>query len=74
MSKITEIYDIETLSNLFTYSAVDRDSDNIVKFVVWKEKNDLYDLLVHLTNVKGMIGFNNLFFDYPVMHYIIIER
>lgn len=74
MSKITEIYDIETISNLFTYSAIDRDSNNIVKFVIWKEKNDLYDLLVHLTNVKGMIGFNNINFDYPVMHYIIKER
>jgi len=74
MSKITEIYDVETLSNCFTYSAVDRDSDNIVKFVIWKERNELYDLLVHLTNVKGMIGFNNINFDYPVMHYIIKER
>ena len=74
MNKITEIYDIETLSNCFTYSAVDRDSDNIVKFVIWKGKNDLYDLLVHLTNVKGMIGFNNINFDYPVIHYIIKER
>lgn len=74
MSKITEIYDVETLSNCFTYSAVDRDSDNIVKFVIWKGKNDLYDLLIHLTNVKGMIGFNNINFDYPVMHYIIKER
>ena len=74
MSKITEIYDIETLSNCFTYSAVDRDFDNIVKFVIWKGKNDLYDLLIHLTNVKGMIGFNSLNFDYPVMHYIIKER
>lgn len=73
-NKITEIYDIETLSNCFTYSAVDRDSDNIVKFVIWKGRNDLYDLLVHLTNVKGMIGFNSINFDYPVMHYIIKER
>ena len=73
-NKITEIYDVETLSNCFTYSAVDRDSDNIVKFVIWKGKNDLYDLLVHLTNIKGMIGFNNINFDYPVMHYIIKER
>lgn len=74
MNKITEIYDVETLSNLFTYSAVDRDSDNVVKFVIWKGKNELYDLLVHLTNVKGMIGFNSINFDYPVMHYIIKER
>lgn len=74
MNKVTEIYDIETLSNCFTYSAVDRDSDNIVKFVIWKGKNDLYDLLSHLNNVKGMIGFNSINFDYPVMHYIIKER
>ena len=73
-NKITEIYDVETLSNCFTYSAVDIDSDNIVKFVIWKGKNDFYDLLVHLTNVKGMIGFNNINFDYPVMHYILKER
>ena len=74
MNKITEIYDVETLSNLFTYSAVGRDSDNVVKFVIWKGKNEIYDLLVHLTNVKGMIGFNSINFDYPVMHYIIKER
>jgi len=74
MSKITEIFDIETLSNCFTYSAVERDSNNILKFVIWKGKNDLYDLLVHLTNVKGMIGFNNINFDYPVIHYILKER
>ena len=74
MSKITEIYDVETLSNCFTYSEVGRDSDHIVKFVIWKGKNDFYDLLVHLTNVKGMIGFNNINFYYPVMHYILKER
>jgi hypothetical protein len=72
--KYTVVYDIETLSNCFTYTAIDRDSDKVFKFVIWKEKNELYDLLVHLTNTKGMIGFNNINFDYPVMHYIIKER
>lgn len=72
--KITEIYDIETLSNMFSYMAIDRDSDDVVEFVIWKERNDLYDLLIHLSNVKGLIGFNNVNFDYPVIHYIIKER
>jgi hypothetical protein len=72
--KYTVVYDIETLSNCFTYTGIDRDSDKVFKFVIWKEKNELYDLLVHLTNTKGMIGFNNINFDYPVMHYIIKER
>lgn len=68
------VYDIETLSNVFTYTAIDRDSDEVVKFVIWKEKNELYDLLVHLNNCSGQIGFNNINFDYPVIHYIIQER
>jgi len=68
------VYDIETLSNCFTYTAIDRDSDDVVKFVIWKEKNELYDLLVHLSNCSGQIGFNNINFDYPVIHHIIKER
>lgn len=72
--KKTVVYDIETLSNCFTYTAIDRDSDEVVKFVIWKEKNELYELLTHLNHTKGMIGFNNINFDYPVIHYIIKER
>lgn len=74
MSRITEIFDIETLSNCFTYSAVDRDSNEIISFVIWKEKNELYDLLSHLDKIRGLIGFNSINFDYPVLHYIIKER
>lgn len=74
MSKKVFVYDIETLSNCFTYTSIDRDSDEIVKFVIWKEKNEIYELLTHLSNCSGQIGFNNLNFDYPVIHYIIKER
>ena len=72
--KHTEIYDIETLSNCFTYTSIDKDSDKVYKFVIWKDKNEIYDLLTHLSKLKGMIGFNNINFDYPVIHYIIKER
>jgi hypothetical protein len=68
------VYDIETLSNCFTYTAIDRDSDEVIKFVIWKEKNEIYELLTHLNNCSGQIGFNNINFDYPVIHYIIKER
>lgn len=74
MSKKVFVYDIETLSNCFTYTGIDRDSNEIVKFVIWKEKNEIYELLAHLSNCSGQIGFNNLNFDYPVIHYIIKER
>ncbi len=74
MIKKVFVYDIETLSNCFTYTGIDRDSDEVVKFVIWKEKNEIYELLTHLSNCSGQIGFNNLNFDYPVIHYIIKER
>lgn len=74
MSKKVFIYDVETLYNCFTYIGIARDSDEIVKFVIWKEKNEIYELLTHLSNCSGQIGFNNLNFDYPIIHYIIKER
>ena len=68
------VYDIETISNLFTYTAINRDTKEVVKYVIWGGLNELYSLLVHLSACKGLIGFNSLNFDYPVIHYIIKER
>lgn len=68
------VWDIETLSNCFTYTAIDRDSDSILSFVIWNKRNDLVALLEHLDSCKGLIGFNNLEFDYPVIHHILINR
>lgn len=68
------IYDIETLSNCFTYTAINRDSDEKVSFVIWKNINDFNKLIKHLESCKGMIGFNNLAFDYPVLHTLIKNK
>ena len=72
--KITVIYDIETLSNAFTYTAINKDSEETFKYVIWGDTNDFYDLLVHLSQCKGQIGFNNINFDYPVIHYLIKNK
>lgn len=74
MEKKTWVYDIETFKNCFTYTAVDKDSDQEVQFVIWKEQNDFIPFLQHLQSCRGMIGFNNINFDYPVIHYIIQNR
>lgn len=74
MEKKTWVYDIETFINCFTYTAVDKDSDQEVQFVIWKEQNDFIPFLQHLQSCRGMIGFNNINFDYPVIHYIIQNR
>ena len=79
MSKIEQVkhsvvYDLETLSNCFTYTGINIETEEIYKFVIWGEINEFYPLLIHLSNCKGMIGFNSLSFDYPLIHYIIKNR
>lgn len=71
---MTVVYDIETLNNCFTYTAIDLKTKEKYQFTIWKDINEYIDLLKHLTECKGMIGFNNINFDYPVIHYIIEER
>lgn len=69
------VYDIETLSNCFTYTAVDKDNDELLyQFVICNDRNDIMPFLQHLSDCKGQIGFNNINFDYPVLHYIIKNR
>lgn len=65
------VVDIETLKSCFTYSAINIDSEEIVQFVIHENKNDLCDLISHLEECRGQIGFNNLNFDYSIIHMIL---
>jgi hypothetical protein len=66
------VFDIETISNFFSYTAINTKTDEVAVFVIWKERNDLQAMLNHFDNeVKGLIGFNSISFDYPVIHEII---
>lgn len=69
---MVEVYDIETLKGAFTYTGIDIKTRKISQFVLHKSRTDLHRLVSHLKfNVKGQIGFNNLVFDYPILHYIL---
>lgn len=67
--------DVETLKSVFTYSAINVDTLEKVKFVLHKDDkffNYQFDCLIeHLKECKGQIGFNNLNFDYPIIHWIL---
>ena len=71
MNKNYYIYDIETLKSCFTYTGLNIDTAEIKTYVLHKDKFELHDLIQHLETVKYGIGFNNIFFDYPVLHFII---
>jgi len=65
------VYDIETLKSCFTYTAINIDTEEIVQYVIHKDRDNIVELLNHLNNCKGQIGYNNLAFDYPVIHYFL---
>jgi len=75
MSQVNSIkrvcYDIETLQSCFTYTDYDIDTHTVSKFVLHKDRWELDDLIKHLNLVTHQIGFNNINFDYPILHYIL---
>ena len=69
---LSEVYDIETLINLFTYTGYCRQTKTYHQFVIHKLRNDYEQLIQHLKRDKLiMIGYNNESFDYPVIHHLI---
>lgn len=67
-------YDIETYPNIFTFLAYDLNSDKQFFFELSDRRWDLRMLcqFIDLCADRGVTwaGFNNLGFDYPVVHYI----
>ena len=71
MTRVLEIYDIEVLSNCFTYTGYVPSEDKYYQFVIWRNRNDITELCNHLLRGIYAIGFNNEKYDYPVLHHII---
>lgn len=69
------IFDIETFPNVFTFTAVHFNTRQIFVFEISHRINDL-QLLIQFINrcrvTEGVrwVGFNNIGFDYPVVHFI----
>ena len=70
MRKI-EVYDLEIIKAIFTYTGYNIDTKEVNVFVLHKSKNQISELVQHVLSLTGMIGYNNLGFDYPILHFII---
>jgi hypothetical protein len=70
-----KVYDIETFCNCFTYIDYDPDTKESQEFVVTSFRNELKDFVSYLKTLKkkkaGMVGFNNLHFDWPIVRAIM---
>ena len=67
-----EIYDVECLVNLFTYTGLNRATKEKHQFVIHKSRNEYKQLIEYLLSEKiVMVGFNNLKYDYPLLHHML---
>ena len=66
--------DLETYPNIFTMSALRHHSMEMIRFEISPRKNDLQAVINFMIWCKRndikWVGFNNVGFDYPVMHHI----
>ncbi|AXF53124.1 MAG: hypothetical protein [Caudoviricetes sp.] len=69
------VFDIETYPNIFTLAAVFANGKGMRVYEISDRRNDIEEMLAFLRNVAvnkhRMVGFNNVGFDYPVIHYIL---
>lgn len=69
---ILEVYDLESLSNLFTYTGYCPKTNEWFQYIICPWKNDYEDLIKHLNRDKlVMVGYNNESYDYPLIHHLI---
>lgn len=69
---ISEVYDIEVLRNLFTYTGYCRQTKTFHQFVIHKSRNDYKTLISHILRKDlVMIGFNVDNYDYPILHHML---
>ncbi len=67
------VYDLETYPNFFLASFKDIDSGEYIDFEISDRKNQLFKLRTFLSKWILLVGFNNLGFDYPVLHNTVLR-
>lgn len=69
------IYDLETYPNCFTFAVVYANGKGYRVFEISDRMNETEQIMEFLRNLYKhkcrLVGFNNLNFDYPVLHYIL---
>jgi len=73
-----KVYDIETFVNCFTYIDYDPDTKEFNEFVITDFRDDYESFVTYIKGLKksraGMVGFNNLHFDWPIVRAIVFDK
>jgi len=71
------VYDIETYPNAFTCTVCRVSDDAVWRFEISNRRNDGVGFFQFLTQVRHsggrLVGYNNIHFDYPVIHLLITK-
>ena len=71
------IYDIETYPNIFSCVILHRETGQYYVYEIGNRRNDRQELVAminYVSHVGGrMVGFNNMHFDYPVIHQMYFD-
>jgi hypothetical protein len=69
------VWDLETFPNCFLCGALGLESDNAYIWEISDRRDDRADLLAWLRHLAAeqieQIGFNNIGFDYPIIHFLL---
>lgn len=72
------VFDVETYPNVFTLAVSKVDNPFMMVFEIsdWRnDSQDIVEFMVHLRDMRArMVGFNNIGFDYPVLHMLFQMR
>lgn len=65
------VCDCEVLSNFFSCTFIDFDSDECIIFEISERKNEIVAFVEFVMGIKYMIGFNSSRYDSPIIMYIL---
>lgn len=68
------VYDLEVFPNFFSYTDIDIETNEVYQFYIHEDNIRLEEFKKfkdYVLSLSGMIGFNNVNYDYPVLNEII---
>lgn len=69
-----EFYSITVLDNAMIYSCMNISLQPKQTFVISQERNDIKEIIQHIGDLSGQIGFGNIDFDYLFLHKLTSGR
>lgn len=68
------VFDLELFRNFFSGVFLNTKTNDVKYFVIHEVRDDRKNFLKFIKSVKGLIGFNNINYDYPLLHHILTNE